>query len=132
MPLEQHQSGPGNRISGPDGNEYDVVARVATDAGPFVILNHADADGVAVGGIVNEGNLRDHEDVVFVSTTAEAKAEAAKKKQDADDAQAAEDRQARIDATRQREADAADSTPASEPVTAPTTDATGTTGAPVA
>lgn len=108
MPLEQHQSGPGSRISGPDGSEYDVVARVATDTGPYVILNHADADGLAAGALVNEGDLRDHQDVVFVSTTAEAKAEAYKKDQDAEAEQAKADRQARID--RQAEASATDAT----------------------
>lgn len=97
MPLETSQSAPGNRINGPDGNDYDIVARVATDAGPYVILNHADAEGLAAGALVSEGDLRDHEDIAYVGTTAAAKAEAQKTRDDAEAAQIEEDRQARLE-----------------------------------
>lgn len=96
MPLDQHQSGPGNRISGPDGNEYDVVARVATDAGPFVIVNHAQDSGLSAGVLISEGELRDHEDVAYVSLTSAAKSEAYAKVQEEEANQREADRQHRI------------------------------------
>lgn len=116
MPLDSAQSAPGNRISGPDGEEYDVVARVATDVGPFVVITSAKAGALAPGLLVSEGHLRDHEDVAHVSTIAEAKAEAAATLQAEEDRQIEEDRQARIQARAQ--AQAADDA----------TDTTGTTG----
>src|SRR4051794_12867617 len=66
MPLDSNQSGPGNRISAPDGTEHDVVARIATDGGPYVILAPADGEGLVAGSLVSEGALRDHEDVAYV------------------------------------------------------------------
>lgn len=97
MGLTEVQSAPGNRISGPDGNEVDIIARVATDAGPFVIIARTDGD-LPVGVLVSEGALRDHQDVAHVGATADAKAEAYAKAQQAEADQAAADRQARIDA----------------------------------
>lgn len=113
MPLEQHQSGPGNRISGPDGNEYDVVARVATDVGPFVIVNHAQDTGLSAGVLISEGDLRDHEDVAHVGLTSDAKSKAYAEAQQVEADQREADRQHRIASQAQAQA---------------TTDATDTTG----
>lgn len=120
MSLTADQSGPGNRFNGPDGKDYDVIARVSTDRGPFVIVCHPDA-GLPAGVLVDEGYLRDHEDVAYVGTTADAKAKAAADQQAQEDAQIAADRQARIDAQAQAEAPATDATD--------TTDASGNGGA---
>lgn len=110
MPLDSAQSAPGNRISGPDGNEYDVVARLATDSGPFVVIQSADpTHGLAAAVLVNEGDLRDNEDVAHVGTTAEAKADAYNKAQEEEATQREEDRQARIKANSQT-TDATDAT----------------------
>lgn len=98
MPLDTTQSAPGNRYSGPDGKDYDIIARIATDAGPFVITRRADAGPLGAGVLISEGDLRDNEDVAFVSTIAAAKADAAEKLADEEAAQIAADRQARIDA----------------------------------
>lgn len=105
-PLTDAQSAPGNRISGPDGNEVDIIARVPTDIGPFVIIASTGTD-IPVGVLVNEGALRDHEDVAHVGLTSDIKADDHAKVQEADAAQAAADRQARIDA---RATDATDAT----------------------
>lgn len=97
MPLTADQSGPGNRFNGPDGKDYDVIARVSTDRGPFVVVSHPDA-GLPAGVLVDEGHLRDNPDVAYVSTTAEAKAKDAADAEAQAQAQADADRQARIQA----------------------------------
>lgn len=70
MPLNDFESAPGQRISF-DGREYDIAARVATDSGPYVILN--DAESGSFAALISEGNLRDHENVSYISTTVWAK-----------------------------------------------------------
>lgn len=99
MPLDNIQSAPGNRYSGPDGKDYDIVARLATDQGSFLITTAANDDGgLRFGALVSEGDLRDNEDVAHVGTVAEARADAAKSRQEEEDRQREEDRQARIQA----------------------------------
>lgn len=123
MGLTDQQSGPGNRVRTNNGDEADVVARVGTDQGSYVILNRAD-DGSFLG-VVSEGVLRDDEDVEHVSTTGEARQreyEAEQEKQRAEDERARQERQqARADAEKAREDAAA---AAAEN---PTTDTTGAT-----
>lgn len=100
MPLDPTQSAPGNRYSGPDGKDYDIIARVATDAGPFLITTAANDNGELLpGALISEGSLRDNEDVAHVGAVADAKAAAAATRQEEEDRQREEDRQARIQAT---------------------------------